>query len=430
MVAIQCYLLITVVLYVFGPWKWQDPNMLATVVLLLLIQVVLWIGFGTGRISVEREDPQALRFGAKALDVIVVLGLVVTLLQCLRTLGTIDFLSIRQLVSQGLTDAATQYSASKAGTGQFGGPVLTYAIVLTAPLAWMAIPLSLYHFRELSFPIKIAAVANIVFEVSRWLAIGTNKGVFDVFFVCVAVMALRVLRGWKGLRGRGGAYRKRVVAAVVVIGVLAVAALWVFSNNVGSRVNGHWDYYQITNGNTPIDADAPLMAICPETLKPTLILATSYLTQGYYAFALARLVDWVPLFGAGNSMFLLENIQEATGADLFQLTYQARLEQFDWDPLVNWHSFYVWIANDVGIVGIFAVLFLMGFFFYQVAWDAIELESDIAIVLFCLFAIMFFYLPANNQILSYPTTFMAFWVLFIAWRLTRRRGAMWKGRAK
>ena len=129
-------------------------------------------------------------------------------------------------------------------------------------------------------------------------------------------------------------------------------------------------------------------------------------------------------------MFLLENIQEATGADLFQLTYQARLEQFDWDPLVNWHSFYVWIANDVGIVGIFAVLFLMGFFFYQVAWDAIELESDIAIVLFCLFAIMFFYLPANNQILSYPTTFMAFWVLFIAWRLTRRRGAMRKGRAK
>ena len=118
-------------------------------------------------------------------------------------------------------------------------------------------------------------------------------------------------------------------------------------------------------------------------------------------------------------MFLMENIQELTGADLFSQSYQARLEQFDWDPLVNWHSFYVWIANDVGPVGVVVVLFLVGYFFYQVSFDAIERVG--------LFAIMFFYLPANNQVLSYPSTFMAFWVLFVVWKYRRIRSTRRKG---
>lgn len=426
MVAVQVYLALTVVLYVFGPWKWRDPNMLATVLILLLIQAALWVGFNTGKIARPQDLGGGFRFSKKILNAIVLFGFFVTLLQCLRTLGTIDLTAISQSVSRGLANAAAQYSESKVAGARFGGSALTYFFVLAAPLSWMALPLSLYHFDRLSIPLKIVAVLNILLEISRWLAIGTNKGVFDVFFTIAAVLVLRHLG--KGTRASSAVKSRRAkIGIIVCIAFMAVAALWVFSNNVGSRINGHWENYEITNGNTPIDPDAPLMLLCPEALRPTLVLASSYLTQGYYAFSLARLVEWVPLLGAGNSMFLMENIQELTGTDLFSQTYQARLEQFDWDPLVNWHSFYVWIANDVGPVGVVVVLFLIGYFFYQVSFDAIERKDDLAVVLFCLFAIMFFYLPANNQVLSYPSTFMAFWVLFIVWKHRRMRSARRKG---
>lgn len=426
MVAAQVYLVLTVVLYVFGPWKWRDPNMLATVLILLLIQAALWIGFNTGRIARPQSRGEGLQFSRRFLSAIVLFGFFVTLLQCLRTLGTIDLTAIGQSVSQGLTDAAARYSQSKVEGARFGGSLLTYFFVLVAPLSWMALPLSLYHFDRLSVPLKIVAVLNILLEISRWLAIGTNKGVFDVFFTVAAVLVLKHL-------GKGGRASSRVksrrakVGVIVCVALMAVAALWVFSNNVGSRIDGHWENYEITNGNTPIDPNAPIMLLCPEALRPTLVLASSYLTQGYYAFSLARLVEWIPLIGAGNSMFLMENIQEFTGVDLFSQTYQARLEQFDWDPLVNWHSFYVWIANDVGPVGVIVVMFLIGYFFYQISFDAIERKDDLAVVLFCLFAIMFFYLPANNQVLSYPSTFMAFWVLFIVWKCRRIREAQREG---
>lgn len=423
MIAVQVYLGITLLLYAFGPWRWRDPNMIATVLILVLIQIVLFLGFGTARLSIGKTDRGGCRFSITAINVIVLFGFAITLLQCVRTLGTLDPSAISRSVSEGLTDAASQYSESKLNGGQFGGSFVTYFIVLIAPISWMAIPLSLYYFKRLAPTMKVVALLNIVLEVSRWLAIGTNKGVFDVFFVVVSVLALKTLskKGHSGERLLAARQCKRNAATVIVIVALAAAVLWVFSNNVGSRVNGHWENYEITNGNTQIDPEAPLMVICPEPLRPTLILASSYLTQGYYAFSLSRLVEWVPLFGMGNSMFLMENFQELTGVDVFQMTYQARLEQFDWDPLVNWHSFYVWAANDVGPIGTFFIIYFIGYLFYQVSYDAITERSDLAIVLFCLFCIMFFYLPANNQVLSYPSTFMTFWVLLAWWKISRRR---------
>lgn len=117
MIAVQVYLGITLLLYAFGPWRWRDPNMIATVLILVLIQIVLFLGFGTARLSIGKTDRGGCRFSITAINVIVLFGFAITLLQCVRTLGTLDPSAISRSVSEGLTDAASQYSESKLNGG-------------------------------------------------------------------------------------------------------------------------------------------------------------------------------------------------------------------------------------------------------------------------------------------------------------------------
>lgn len=413
---IQFYLLCTLVLYVFGPWEWKDNNMFLTVIILLAYQISTLLGYKLGRkVSRGERKRNAIHFRPRTIKIIIIIGFAITLLQCARTIGEASLLAFIRNVILGITDAASQYRLNQQTATYFGGSLVTYIIVLSAPLTWMAIPLSIFHFSQLNLPMKIIAIINIVFEALRWIAIGTNKGFIDVVLIIVFVAIIKYLCREKS-RQIINSNKRRIIILGVLLGVIA---LYVFGNNVGSRVNNDWTNYEITNGYTYINRNAPLMMICPEAFKTLLILITSYLTQGYYAFSLCRRVKWIPMFGTGNSMFIMENINDFFGIELYQYTYQTRISSFNWDPFVNWHSFYVWVANDISIIGIIALMFIIGYVFYKVTYDAIFARDDLAIVLFCLFMIMFIYLPANNQILSYPTTFMAFWVLLFIWGITR-----------
>ncbi|MCI8400958.1 MAG: hypothetical protein HFI38_02490 [Lachnospiraceae bacterium] len=417
MKVIQIYLFTTIILYVFGPWQWKDLNMALTVGLLLSYQTALYLGYRYSSIGYMKRKTRTVYFSKHALQMIILLGFAVTLLQCIRTIGSVNISSILKQVLQGLTDAASQYRASKEVTNKFGGAAATYFIVLTAPITWMAIPLSIRHFKELNMLFRVIAIANIFLEVSRWLAIGTNKGIIDILIIAVCMIYLNSIA--KCIKKRSNLNKSKT--HILIIGVvLTVIGLYIFENNVGSRINSNWRNYEITNGNTPINYDSLLMQLLPPGLSTILILVASYLTQGYYAFSLCRSVEWIPMFGTGNSMFIIENIRDLFGFSLYDYTYQTRIACFNWDPFVNWHSFYVWLANDFSIIGVIFVMFILGYLFCQVVQDAIIKGDDLAIVLFCLFAIMFIYLPANNQILSYPTTFMAFWVILIIWKITRK----------
>jgi hypothetical protein len=121
------------------------------------------------------------------------------------------------------------------------------------------------------------------------------------------------------------------------------------------------------------------------------------------------------MFGIGNSVFLMGSIRRLFNVNLFQYTYQERMAYLGWDSLGNWHSFYVWVANDVHFVGTLLIMFLLGRYFGTICYHSISKKDPIASVLLCMMLMLFFYLPLNNKIFSYPPTFMAFWVLSAYW---------------
>lgn len=432
---IEFYLIATVVLFAFGPWEWNVRNPILTYILLLGYPMILYLGYirqMKKRIKKDTLSPisenKIVKLSNRALKRIMVLKLIITIFNVVRNLNLTSFSigAVINQVIQGLNNPASQYLSARSvvTSSLYGGHLLSYVNVLLAPIVWIAIPLGIYHFKELSKPYKIIVVITILLEISQWIGTGTNKGLIDVILICLAIIVLKRSDIKNFFKDKVN--KKKKHASLLFIIIFLIFGLYFFSIAIGDRVNSNWGDFQVVNGRTNINFESPIMKIVPKSFQATLIYGSSYLSQGYYGLSLTTTIDWVPMFGVGNSMFLMENIEELTGTNLFQYTYQARLEPHGWDSLVNWHSFYMWVANDVSLLGVFIIMYLLGMFLASVVFEALNYQDDTAIVLFCLLFTMMFYIPANNQILSYPTTFMVFWCFAIIFVLKRKIKLKWR----
>ncbi|WP_078556019.1 hypothetical protein [Bacillus alkalicellulosilyticus] len=415
------YFIGIMVLYVLGPWDWPTHRPVQFYSLLFLYHLAFGLGYLIAiskktipNKTIKRES--VMRF----LSIMIYLNLIYVIFNFMHTLGVNAF-SLSFLFDSfmsGISNPAEQYQ-SKFQTERFGGSYFTYTSVLLAPFFWSVFPLGFYYFKKLSFLKKMVVLMSVFIELSRWIGTGTSKGIFDIIIILVVIILIVFLR--KNYNSSG---KKKIFGSkskfVVVITILAIIGILAFTNNVGSRVDQNWQNYSISNGNVYINHDSVLMKICPDAFKPGLIYLTSYLTQGYYGFSISLKLEFVPLFGLGNSMFLMENFNKVSGSDLYEETYQTRMALYGWDPYVNWHSIYVWFANDVHHIGVIFVMFLIGGLLGLVYRDVIFNENPMAIVLLCLLFILLLYTPANNQVLSYPTTFVAFWVLLVYWTLRKK----------
>ena len=150
-------------------------------------------------------------------------------------------------------------------------------------------------------------------------------------------------------------------------------------------------------------------------------MLSSYLNQGYYGLSLALEQSFTPTWGIGNSWFTLSIYERLTG-DYFLRgrTYPFKLESLGWDPYVNWHSMYTWLASDFSFLGTLLVVLLLAWLLASV-WKSLLINHNIfALGLFILLMIMFMYLPANNQIFAFADTYITFWIFLIGWIFTEK----------
>lgn len=418
---VQLYLIGVVVLYRFGPWEWPTHKPVLFYLLIFLYQLFFGLGY---LLSINRSKRSVRNLKTKSVDrflaIMIVINFIYVIFNFLHTVGLNSF-SISNIIDSfvnGILNPNVQYRM-KFSADKFGGSYFTYFSVLMAPVIWSVFPLSIYNFKRLKLRYKFIVLISLFFEFARWIATGTSKGIIDLILVILVVTVVKYMKKrTSDNRDRIFDFKKYkfrfLVLSLIVVGV------FFFSNNVGDRVNQNWSNYSTSNGNVNINIDAPLMKIIPNNMKPTLIYLTSYLTQGYYAFSMSLDLDYYPMLGVGNSMFLMENINEIFDLNLYEKTYQNRMSVFGWHPFVNWHSFYVWVANDVHYIGVIIVMFLIGYLFGSVYKNVILYDDPLALVLLCLTTIMILYIPANNQLLSYPTTFMAFWITLIYWNIRKR----------
>lgn len=409
-ILVQIYLIGTIILYSFGPLQWDTNNKVNFYILIFLYQFSLLFGYISGvkikntrkSINIEKKKLE------KYLTICLILNIIITLLMTVRLSG-MNNISIAELYENfinGITNPEVQYN-SKFNSVIYGGKLLTYCSVILSPITWTSIPLGLYYFKKISPKIDILLISAIVFEVMHWIIRGTNKGLFDLLIMIISIQMLKTMRVKN---------KKRInLKSKIIIFLCVYFVLSFFIKNIMGRIGGNISILSQINGGTTIDTNKGLLLYLPSWINTLLILLSSYLTQGYYAMSMAINIPHTPMFGVGHSIFLIENIKELIGVDLFKYTYQFKLEDFGWDSRVNWHTLYMWIANDVNFIGVVLVMFLLGYLFAVLVKDFMKNESEISICLLVLFTIMFIYIPANNQIGTSPYTAISFLVLMILW---------------
>jgi hypothetical protein len=343
-----------------------------------------------------------------------------TIISLIRYTGLSSFSlnNIFENLTNGYTDSAMQYNNKFDLETTYGGGLFAPISTIIAPLLWPVLPLSLIYFRELSIKNKFFVLLTFLFEIARWISIGTNKGLVDLMLITIAVF---LLKKWQRQNEIGSIKKIKTINNILMMILIIVCifiVLNIFTKNISSRLNNDYSIVKAITNNTEINFNSPLMFFIPKSIYISVLYITVYLTQGYYGLSLTLDEQFVPMFGIGNSNFLIVNLEDFFNISLFQYTYQNRVALEGWSPYLNWHSIYSWFANDISYFGVVILMFFLGKYFSRIVYRSIVLKDPITSVLFCLLCIMFFYFPLNNQIFAMPQTFMTFWGLNIYWFIT------------
>lgn len=202
-----------------------------------------------------------------------------------------------------------------------------------------------------------------------------------------------------------------------VLLILLIGSIAIFSYNLHARGNvSELNLEQFALGDVKVDPDSNVFSFLPSTLHRTYMYVVSYLAQGYYHTCLAFDLDFKWTWLVGNNPALI-SLAESFGVNVWEETYMYRLGSFGVDPLMQWHSAYVWFASDVSFLGVPVLLFLLGYIF-GFSWDlGVNHDDLLSKIIFVITANVLLHLFANNTYLS--TVFYSLMFILPVWCWTR-----------
>ena len=426
LVFFQGYLSLTVWLFFYGPWPWsvdQPGNLFAYLAAaqaaILLGYLLAWrrvCALPTDAAPRAEEVSLGLRFLKSAIAISVLLALPSSLSRTGALLPD---------VIGGLRNAGLAYNENferlEAGNVYVA---VEYLRMLLSPWLTAVFPLGVLYWTRLSWGWRAAALAIVAFNLSMYLATGTNKGIADMVVTAPWLVLLAVFSGQ--LRVRRVGLKLGLASMVLLVGFLLF-----FGAGQQQREGSGSEYGTFFTGAAVLQADSGhfISALLPEEYRVIFEAISRYVVHGYYALSLALQTDSPSTLGFGHSMFLARNADVVFGTDFFvSQSLPGLLERnHDWGMFLLWHSIYPWLASDFGFAGTLVVIGALGYLL-ALAWGrALVLASARWTVLLYLMLVLFFYIPANNQVFQSGETCFAFFLLLAmiaAHRRPRRAGAL------
>ncbi len=416
------YLSGTVFMFFFGPITWKVKNPGIILFYLILYNVALGFGYWIGirRVRTKEENKPVSchnlsKTGSQRITQLLVLGIFFDILMIIRMANTLNISEILSKMINGLVAPAMQYSIyfQEATAGNlYGGSIFSLFITLGAPICVAGIILAVFFYKDLSASSKVACWILVTLHFGSKLISSANEGIFDLAIYIGVSVYMRAIN--ENLTSkRGNISKKWRMLLVIVLGIILVGiALTYFKNNIMGRTLGNFTFG--TLGENYYDPNSGINKYIPEPLFIVFVYLIAYLCQGYYGFSLSTLVDWVPMFGMGFSSFLRRNVSDILGVDLFELSYQKRIESVaNWGGLKNFHSAYTFWANDVTRFGVIFVMFFIGYKFSSYYHDCVVKCKMTSIVMMPLMVTLILYLPMNNKIFVQPTSFLLIMYIFL-----------------
>ena len=413
------FIIFTLFIFFLGPINWYISlnDILRLILFMFFIIIFIFFGFILGKRinNYKVNDPISLIFKKINLNLVFLSSFLIlfplVLINLINKLYVDDLSLVLIIQKLYLVIFSPQLGYWDREGIQIGGKIFTYFYVLMSPLLLSYFIFGYYDFTKLSLFNKFSFILFVMIELLSWVAIGTNKGIFDQFFIIFTIFLVKFIRNEIKLN-----LRRRILLMLSIAAVILILFL-VFYLFIGGRLSFspiiRSDFFSIntfflTNGLVEND------------FYKLYIYFSNYISQGY--FGLIRSFDSESpfYFGFGGSSFLIYNIQE-----LFGINLTSNLLQFKtflnsgWPALEKWHTVYVYLANEVGFFLTPLYIMFYGFLFGHSLRKSLMNPHSFDLVLLFLIMIFFFYSSANNQIMQYSHT--AFTLIFIlVQKITRK----------
>lgn len=275
---------------------------------------------------------------------------------------------------------------------------------------------------------KVSIVVFILYEMMQSISIGLNKNMIMVVFLLCVMTFVSICSDDSGIK-EALKNRKYLIITLIVLCILAVAY---FGWSTHSRINGNYSRYaEQMLGSAEIKGaeikDAEIkdnendFNISQDTddtsrLKGLYIMFSSYICQGYKGMDMALEAEFDSGYGLGHSLFMSRIVDEFFGTSIIENTYNMKNEiNYGWSREASWNSFYVWMANDVGFVGVIFIMFLYGALMVS-CWKDVVIDNDfIAGALFVLLCCEFMWIPMHNFLGAFIEYVGSFWILLFVY---------------
>lgn len=402
----------TIFLFEFGVYDFFVPNRLLFYVFLFACNLSMYLGFTQGLRKTGQYKKNRIVSINKVVKILFWAALLLAIPDFMLYTRVTSF-SLGEILlkmAMSTTDAATLYSehnniANAVGIWRY----INWLVILFSPLHWAYIPLSFYYWGKLTVFKKLGTCLIWFLYCAKYLVTGTNVGIFViVVFAAVSYIIKK--------NNNAGSTKKKKKSAIglVIIALLTVIILAAFFNmTMSSRIGD-------SIGETYLNRNSIFWILTPEPFRNLLCYFTRYLANAYNAVAMSFSLPWDCTFGLGHSFYLLDQFDPGQ-TWLWPRTYNLKMDQaFGWDYYAQWHTPYVWFANDVSHFGVPIVLFIL-FRFFGKAWRRFNEEKDIiSYSVFMMFVLFMTFVSANNQVFQTNSTLIAFWLYAILFNQTKK----------
>lgn len=433
-VLIQIYLSFTLLLYTFGPLKWDTQNVLSTYCYLLLYQLSLGFGYIYGIKKVSKILPVEKHINTLKIEDLFLKNLWIILLfsflfLCIsyRNIIMVNNVSEYNLFKEffiGLSDPGTQYVKKLLHMQTYqGGKIVTIISGIISIFHFSLVPICTLLWERISKLYKVSFLVLCFLEVSIYVSIGTNKGIVNLMLLLLLSLLMILVINYSNEKFYSLKNKKTLIILMVC---MIFFSCWFFNLNMKTRVGEYGNNIQtyLTMNEIQLnDSFREKKFSYPIPRYGYLILNQNqihffeslsiYLCSGYFIFSLALSEPFETTYGVGNSVFLYSNVSKILNVDLEERLYATKVNNKIRN--VFFTTAYLDFANDIHFIGVIFLLFIIGLFTALIWSDFYIFRNPFAFILLHFICIQCLYIPAFNQLFMGAYMFFAFFESLILW---------------
>lgn len=406
------YLMTTVFLYFWGPYKWKigNPILVCSYLLLNYFAVILGYNSSIKKIkttgAVEDKKNNTMVCGIAIFRFVMIYCIVSHFVFSYYVYGGISFEKVLNMAQSYLDNR--EYEASH--------NIFTRLITYFWGINYFYLPIGIMSFRKISVADKVLFFGAMVSDILFWLSIGTMKGLGDIIFMSAIPIYLSAINNRKSKASikKTSNRRKRLIIIGGIIFIITV----LYSQYMRMSLRG-----KAVNYVSPLVAQH-LWYIDYDWFLSGINSLIFYVSHGYQGLSYALQLPFQWTYFIGNSRALTKIFENhLLGAGVISNNiYPARVEaEFGWNNGSIWPSCFSWLASDISFVFIPVLLFFLARLLAKTINEAVTYNRISALVLASYLCIFFVYLPCNNQIVQSERSFYSLILIVIMYVLEKKK---------